>query len=149
VLVPSGLCDALASALAHVLRNAVAHGIEAPAQRRELGKPEVGSIELSCRDAPHGVVVQVGDDGAGFDLEALGRRAGPRGDDASGLDLAFIPGVSTRELADDLAGHGVGLGAARETLRNLGYLVTLNSEKGRGATIVIEPVPPPLVAPLG
>jgi len=138
-LVPAELSEQLGGVLAHLLRNAVAHGIEAPAQRRELGKPDVGHLELTCKEAPGGVVIEVSDDGAGFDVKALGDRA-PDADAAhGGLELAFLPGVSTREVPDDLAGLGVGLGAVREELRRVGYLVSMGSDRGKGATALIEP----------
>jgi len=137
-LVPAGLSEHLPGVLAHLLRNAVAHGIEAPATRRERGKPEMGRIEVTCRETERGVVIVLSDDGQGFDLVALKNRGnGP--DEASAIELAFLPGVSTRERVDDLAGLGVGLGAVREELRKAGYLVSIGSDRGKGATALIEP----------
>jgi two-component system chemotaxis sensor kinase CheA len=147
-LVPAALSEPLGGVLAHLLRNAVAHGIEDPGHRRVAGKPEIGRIEVSCKEAPGGVIITVSDDGRGFDEEALRARANALAvatDDMSAaaggaLELAFAPGVSTREKADDLAGHGVGLGAVREELRKVGYLVTMGSDRGKGATARVEPV---------
>jgi len=146
-LVPAALSERLGGALAHLLRNAVAHGIESPGCRRASGKSEVGRIEVTCKETAGGVVIVLTDDGAGFDEEALKARAGelklgvvgaePR---ASAVELAFAAGVSTRGAPDDLAGHGVGLGAVREELRKVGYLVSMGSDRGKGATALIEPV---------
>jgi chemotaxis protein histidine kinase CheA len=136
----------------------VAHGIEAQSERRASGKAERGRIELVCRDGPDSVVIGVSDDGAGFDLPALRRQAaaqghvrGDTGDTAIGdklsdvLDLASLAGVSTREVKDDLAGFGVGLGAVRSELERVGYSVRLASEPGHGTQILLEPLRPSLM----
>jgi chemotaxis protein histidine kinase CheA len=89
------------------------------------------------------VIVVVTDDGAGFDVEALRREAVERGHAGDGdVDLAFIAGLSTRQIRDDLAGHGVGMGAVRDELAQVGYVVRISSRAGHGARIVIEPARP-------
>ena len=141
-LVPAELSERLGGALSHLLRNAVAHGIEAPDQRREKGKREVGQIEVTCREGAAGVVVVVSDDGAGFDEEALREKSGTF--ERSGrnvIEFAFTAGISTREKADEMAGHGVGLGAVRAELQAAHYLVSIGSERGKGVTALIEPEP--------
>jgi HAMP domain-containing protein len=137
-LVPAELSERLGGALAHLLRNAVAHGIEPPAERREKGKLETGRIDIGCREVPGGVVIELSDDGQGFDEEALGR-LGAAGSRQNAVEIAFIAGVSTRRERDELAGSGVGLGAVREELQKAGYLVTMGSARGQGATARIEP----------
>lgn len=146
-LVPASLCDSLGGVLAHLLRNAVAHGIEAPAVRVAKQKAASGRIELACEDGPDGVVIAVVDDGAGFDLAALRREAAHLGHAlAEGaedvLDVAALPGVSTRSLKDDLAGHGVGLGAVRDELSRVGYAARLAPATGHGTRILLEPARP-------
>jgi two-component system chemotaxis sensor kinase CheA len=137
-LVPAELSERLGGALAHLLRNAVAHGIETPAERREQGKREAGRIELGCRELPGGVVIVLADDGQGFDEAALGKLSGG-GVRQNAVEIAFLAGVSTRRERDELAGAGVGLGAVREELQKAGYLVTMDSAPGKGATARIEP----------
>jgi len=137
-LVPAELSERLGGALAHLLRNAVAHGIEAPAERREQGKLETGRIEVACREVPGGVVIVLSDDGQGFDEAALGSVPGARSGQ-NALEIAFMAGVSTRRQRDELAGAGVGLGAVREELQKAGYLVTMDSTRGKGAIARIEP----------
>jgi two-component system, chemotaxis family, sensor kinase CheA len=137
-LVPAALAATLGGVLAHLLRNAVAHGIESPADRRALGKSEIGRIEVSCLERAQGVAIEVRDDGAGFDVEALRRAANGRAQGA-GVELAFLSGISTRARPDELAGHGVGLAAVRDDLRKAGYIVRLEGARGSGAQIVIEP----------
>jgi two-component system, chemotaxis family, sensor kinase CheA len=139
-LVPAGLSERLPGVLAHLLRNALAHGIETPFQRRALGKPDSGRIELSCQELPDGVSIEVRDDGAGFDLDLLRRRAAQHGHTGeAALELAFVAGVSTREGRDDLAGNGVGLGAVRDDLEQVGYKVSVSSQPGQGARVRIAP----------
>jgi len=138
VLVPARVAERLSGVLAHLLRNAIAHGIELPERRVEHGKPEVGRIEVSCRETAQGVAIRVSDDGAGFDSSAFGE---------NNWEAAFAAGVSTRKTPDELGGFGVGLGAVRAELKDVGYLVTLQSESGRGASVLIAPaglVPEPL-----
>jgi chemotaxis protein histidine kinase CheA len=137
-LVPAGLAEPLGGVLAHLLRNAIAHGIEAPSERRMRGKPDVGRIVVGCEEQPGGAVrISVSDDGAGFDEDAL-RRAARTSLRAPGLVVAFAPGVTTRATPDELAGHGVGLGAVRDALFEAGSEVSLDSRRGVGATIAIE-----------
>jgi len=149
VLVPAALCERLGGVLSHLLRNAVAHGIETPFQRRALGKPDAGRIQLSCQEAAEGVRIEVSDDGAGFDLEALRGRAAGHGQGAEAeIELSFLAGVSTREIPDDLAGHGVGLGAVRDDLEQVGYRVSLSSQPGQGARVRIEALQRPEPVPI-
>jgi HAMP domain-containing protein len=136
-LVPAALAERLGGVLAHLVRNAIAHGIETPAERRMRGKPELGRIVLGCEETDGGVVIHVTDDGAGFDEDAL-RRTARDSLRAPGLEVAFAPGVTTRAAPDELAGHGVGLGAVRDALLEAGYAVGLDSRRGAGARISIE-----------
>lgn len=136
-LVPAALAERLGGVLSHLVRNAIAHGIEAPVERHMRGKPDAGRIVLSCQETAGGVVIEVTDDGAGFDEEGL-RRAARTSLRAPGLEVAFAPGVTTRATPDDLAGHGVGLGAVRDALFEAGYAVSLYSSRGEGARISIE-----------
>jgi HAMP domain-containing protein len=136
-LVPAELAEHLTGALTHLVRNAIAHGIETPVERRMRGKPELGRIVLRCAEAEHGVTVEVEDDGSGFDEEGL-RRAARSSLRAPGLEVAFTPGVTTRAVPDELAGHGVGLGAVRDALLEAGYDVSLESRRGAGSRISIE-----------
>ena len=93
--------------------------------------------------------IEVSDDGAGFDLEALRGRAAGHGQGAEAeIELSFLAGVSTREIPDDLAGHGVGLGAVRDDLEQVGYRVSLSSQPGQGARVRIEALQRPEPVPI-
>jgi two-component system chemotaxis sensor kinase CheA len=130
--------DALGDPLVHLVRNALDHGLETPAERVAAGKPPTGVLELSARHAGGHVVISVRDDGRGIDPIAIGHEAVARGlldvDAAAALDapataeLLFAPGFSTAPSTTDLSGRGVGMDAVRERVRALGGEVTLRSE---------------------
>ena len=155
VRIPPALGGVLGGVMTHLVRNAVAHGIETEAERVAAGKTGVGSIWSSAQEGEHGPVIVVEDDGAGIDLERIVARARSLGlvdasvrdvGPAEAAELVFLPGLSTREESDGLAGRGIGLDAVRAYVREAGYTVHVVTEKGHGTKFVIEPVPPP---PLG
>lgn len=108
----------------HLLRNALSHGVETPAQRAAAGKPPLATISLRFDVSDGRLVTLVEDDGCGVDFEAIRRKAVERGalneEEAAGLerqallDLIFDPGFSTARQVDDLAGRGMGLSVVRE-----------------------------------
>ncbi|MEO1084402.1 MAG: Hpt domain-containing protein, partial [Acidobacteriota bacterium] len=121
--------DALMDPLDHLLRNAVAHGIESPDARAVAGKPEAGVIRLEARYGLDGVELVLSDDGAGIDVDAVSRRAIERGIRSEGevrglqeeavRELIFEPGLSTAASVDQLAGRGVGMDVVRQRLQEL------------------------------
>ncbi|MCK5798576.1 MAG: response regulator [Deltaproteobacteria bacterium] len=133
--------------LIHLLRNAVAHGIETPERRREAGKPEVGTIRVSARHQGEFIFIEVEDDGAGIDPRtlraALTRWGGldvdpERLSDAEAVDAVFLSGFSTRSEADALAGRGVGLDVVRRNVSSLGGDIQVSSIVGQGTRFVIR-----------
>ncbi|HEU4702144.1 MAG TPA: ATP-binding protein, partial [Conexibacter sp.] len=136
--------DALGDPLVHLVRNALDHGLETPAERIAAGKPPTGVLELSARHAGGHVVVAVRDDGRGIDPARVGRIAAERGlldadaaaalDAAGAAELLFAPGFSTAAATTDLSGRGVGMDAVRECVRALGGEIALLSEPGNGTT---------------
>ncbi len=135
VLVPEPLLQAFTAAITHLVRNAIAHGIESPEDREKIGKYRAGQVEISCRDSGPGPEAFVIDDGAGLDLAALRTEARRLNlpDNASALELASSPGLSTFKASQgdpELAGRGVGLGAVRAELARLGYHLQLDSQRG-------------------
>ena len=125
-LVPGRLVETLSGAIVHLVRNAIAHGIEGRERRVELEKDELGTIWVSCKrgknGAPH---VVISDDGAGI-AEADAARV-------------FEPGFSTQSLENDMAGRGVGLYAVREELALVDYDVGLAKAEGGGARFELQP----------
>jgi two-component system chemotaxis sensor kinase CheA len=148
IRVPAALSDVLAGVMTHLVRNAVAHGIEAEGERVASGKKTVGTIWASALEGEHGPVIVVEDDGAGIDLERVVARARTLGlvdaanAEPDATELVFRAGLSTREESDGLAGRGVGLDAVRAFLREAGYAVHFVTERGQGTKFVIEPIPP-------
>ena len=136
------ITERLYGPLLHLLRNAVAHGIEPPDERSASGKPPAGRVRLAAIPQPGAVVFEVEDDGAGIRTDAVRRRAIARRllpeDTASITDedavrLLFTPGFSTKEAANEVAGRGVGLDVVKAEVEGMGGTVTVRSSPGRGA----------------
>ena len=142
------LVEALADPLVHLVRNAIDHGIEMPAVRRAAGKPEQGRVRLAAHQEGDHVAIEVSDDGAGIDAEAIRRGAIRKGlidGEAAGrlseeecLSLLFLPGFSTRTEVSDLSGRGVGMDVVQSKIRELSGQVQIQSEPGRGSRFVIR-----------
>jgi PAS domain S-box-containing protein len=152
VRVPAALSGVLAGVMTHLVRNAVAHGIESEGDRAASGKKTVGTIWASAQEGEQGPVIVVEDDGAGIDLDRVVARARTLGlvdaanEAPDATELVFHAGLSTREESDGLAGRGVGLDAVRAYLREAGYTVQVVTERGHGTKFVLEPIPPPPVS---
>jgi two-component system chemotaxis sensor kinase CheA len=140
--------DALGDPLVHLVRNALDHGFESPADRTAGGKPPTGILRISARHAGGNVVITVTDDGRGVDPAAVAAIAVRRGlltreqaesvDAARAIELLFTAGFSTRETASDISGRGVGMDAVRAKVRELGGEVTITSEHGSGTVAQIR-----------
>jgi len=125
--------------LIHMLRNAIAHGIETPEVRAARGKPAVGRIALAARHQGGSVFLEVADDGAGIDVPRIRARLGrPGASDEEIIAAIFEAGVSAREEADELAGRGVGLDVVREAILRLGGEISVASVAGEGARFSIR-----------
>ncbi len=141
-----GVLECLKAPLAHLLRNAIGHGIEPPGQRRGYGKPERARVLIRVTLRGEVVQIEVEDDGRGLDLGAIRRRAG---DAASGLSdrelisLIFTHGFSTAKAVTELSGRGVGLDVVKTELEALNGRVDVESQPGRGARFVLQ-LPPTL-----
>jgi two-component system chemotaxis sensor kinase CheA len=130
--------------LTHLLRNAVDHGIEKPAQRAALGKPTAGKIALTAEQLGKDVLICVSDDGAGLDLDAIRESLVRQGrSDARSLspaqlcDAIFDLGVSTTRVAGGISGRGVGLDVVRRNVEALSGSVQVDWESGKGATFTL------------
>lgn len=131
--------------LVHLLRNAVDHGIEPPEERRAAGKPEEGLIRLSARSEGGRVVIEVADDGAGIDPDKVLRKAISNGlitesqasqmNTSQILELVFHPGFSTKDVATDISGRGVGLDVVRNVVSAINGVVELESKLGEGTVV--------------
>ena len=135
--------EALRESLLHIVRNAVDHGIEAPAVRAVAGKPAEGEIRIEGSLRGDRLRVNVVDDGAGLDLGAIGKGIARSGRSLPGEahDVAraiFDDGFTTRTSATTVSGRGVGLGIVRAAAERMGGTVDVWSEPGRGTTITVD-----------
>ena len=131
--------------LVHVLRNAVDHGIESPAEREAAGKDPTGHVSLTAERERDHVIIEVSDDGGGLDPDQLREKAVDEGvksreaveamEDSEAYDLVFHPGFSTAEEVTDVSGRGVGMDVVRTTARDLDGSVSIESEPGEGSTV--------------
>ena len=135
--------ETLKDPLMHVVRNAVSHGIETPAERAAAGKPERGHLTLTVQQRGREVRIVVRDDGKGFDLDALRmasqRRGGPVLDDSASVEeilaLALHPGMSTADEVTSVAGRGVGLDVVNKQLQAIQGMIAIENNPGQGASI--------------
>jgi chemosensory pili system protein ChpA (sensor histidine kinase/response regulator) len=140
------LLDRLKAPFEHMLRNAVAHGIETPDERRKAGKPAEGAVRIRVAREATEVVVRVTDDGRGLDRDAVRKRGIERGllrPDAKPSDdqlLALItqPGFSTASSVTQLAGRGVGMDVVANEIKQLGGSIAVESQPGQGTTFVLR-----------
>lgn len=142
------LIEALADPMTHLLRNSLDHGLEDPAARKALGKPDVGKIVVRAYHERGRVAIEVEDDGRGIDPEKVVNKAVERGaitrEQAGGLgpkeavNLIFHAGLSTAEEVSAVSGRGVGMDVVRSNIQNLGGQIDLDSSVGRGMKVTIH-----------
>ncbi len=138
--------DHVFNSLLHLVRNAVAHGIESAEIRAAAGKPTAGRVTVRGRAEAGRILLEISDDGAGLNHPAILEAARHRGlvgadetvDDQACTALIFSPGLSTAKSADSVAGRGVGLDAVRAEITQLGGTVQVRSEPGVGTTFELS-----------
>ncbi|MFC4764261.1 chemotaxis protein CheA [Dyella koreensis] len=131
--------------LVHLVRNAIDHGLETPDRRRAAGKGETGTLRLEASHRGGSIVVEISDDGAGLNREAIIAKALQRGliNSAEGMsdeavaELIFQPGFSTAATTTDLSGRGVGMDVVRRNVVDLGGSVGIRSVAGQGSVFTI------------
>jgi two-component system chemotaxis sensor kinase CheA len=141
------IVEELSDPLMHMIRNAIDHGIEPRDERLSVTKPPVGTIALNAFQKGNHVVIEVEDDGRGMDPEALLDVAVRRGvvtraeagelSPREVLALVFMPGFTTKEVATDLSGRGVGLDVVKTNIAKLGGIVDITSDVGIGTKMTI------------
>ncbi|OWQ93787.1 hypothetical protein CDN99_04920 [Roseateles aquatilis] len=145
VKLEGAVLNTVLGALVQMVRNAVAHGIERPADRAAAGKPAQGRIDLGVERRGREVLFSCTDDGAGLDLDGVRRTAVAKGivdaerlDDEALVARLLRGGLSTAPRVDALAGRGVGMDLVRDTADRLGGRLTLRSRRGEGTTVELR-----------
>ncbi len=137
--------DRMVAPLEHLLRNALAHGIEPSTERLRLGKPALGQVNLRVSREGSQVLLEIADDGRGLDDAAILARARERGlvrsdeqlSETQVFHLILAPGLSTAEQVSQIAGRGVGMDVVHNQIKACGGRLEIDSQRGRGSTFRI------------
>lgn len=146
--VDKSVADEIGDPLIHLIRNAIDHGIEPPAERTAVGKRAEGLIRILACQEGNSIVIQINDDGRGLQLDKIKAKALARGivseTDLAGMqpseimNLVFLPGLSTSERITDISGRGVGMDVVRTNIRRLNGTIAIQSDPGRGTQVTIK-----------
>jgi len=141
------IIEELSDPLMHLIRNAIDHGIEDQQLRMARGKPAAGTVAINAEQRGNHVVLEIEDDGNGIDTQALVQRAVARGqiteDQARDMtrpemyELMFLPGLSTRSVADENSGRGVGMDVVKTNISRMAGIIEVDSEPGHGTRLTI------------
>ena len=142
------IIEAIKDPLTHIVRNAVDHGIEGPEARVAAGKAEEGAVIVRAYHEGGQVTIEVADDGAGIDLNAVRTKAvelasvtpeqAKRMSEREALDLLFLPGLSTADEVTTVSGRGVGMDVVRTNIERIGGSIDLSSRRGEGTIFKIR-----------
>ncbi|MEZ4402371.1 MAG: response regulator [Kofleriaceae bacterium] len=150
--------EELQAPIMHLVRNALDHGVEPPAERTAAGKPATGTLTVTASVIGSLLRLQLADDGAGIDVDLVRRRAVEQGlieapsarvlSDEQVLAYLFSSGFSTRKVVSRVSGRGVGLDVVRSTAEALGGTINTHSVRGRGTTFTLTVPVTALITPL-
>lgn len=140
------IVEQLADPLMHMIRNSVDHGLEAPGEREQTGKPGTGKVRLVASHQSGNVLIEVSDDGRGLNRSKILKKAMERGlipEDANLpvdkiLELIFEPGFSTADQISDVSGRGVGMDVVKKQIQKLRGRIEIRSEPGTGTTFLLR-----------
>ena len=142
------MIEDLADPLIHLIRNAVDHGVELPAERQACGKPTKSLVRLEARQEGDHIVLIIADDGKGMSAERIRAKAVEKGliseeeantlDERQSLNLIFLPGFSTMAQVSDVSGRGVGMDVVKTNIQKLNGSVDIRSEPGKGSVFIIS-----------
>ncbi|TAL11264.1 MAG: hybrid sensor histidine kinase/response regulator, partial [Nitrospirae bacterium] len=146
--VDAGVVQRLADPLIHIMRNAVAHGIEAADARAAAGKPELGTVYLNAFNRGNTVVIEIEDDGAGLNVEKIKAKAIALGlirperavsmSPTEVINLIYLPGFSTAEAVGDQAGRGVGMDVVKRGIADMNGQIEIETEPGIGTKFTLS-----------
>lgn len=142
------IIDELGDPLTHLLRNAVDHGIEPPAERVKKGKDETGTVNLRAYQKGSEIIIEVEDDGGGINVDKVVKKALDKDvisqkeiddmDRDKKLQLIFAPGLSTNDKVSNVSGRGVGMDVVKKTIEGLDGEIYIRSEENKGTRFVIS-----------
>ncbi|OBV28711.1 chemotaxis protein CheA [Helicobacter sp. CLO-3] len=142
------IVEEIGDPLIHIIRNSCDHGIESPEDRKALGKPEVGRVDLKAYNEGNHIVIEITDDGKGLDADFLKQKAIEKGliseKDADGMSekeafgIIFKPGFSTAKTISNVSGRGVGMDVVKTNVEKLNGIIEIDSEKGAGTTFKLK-----------
>lgn len=146
VKVDKGMIDILSEPLAHMIRNSIDHGIELPSDRKKMNKEEFGLLKLKAEQLSGMVVIEISDDGAGLDRDAILKKcialgmlkSGQHYTDEEIFKYIFEPGFSTSVQLTETSGRGVGMDVVRSRIVEVGGTVSIQSTKGKGTVIRLK-----------
>jgi two-component system chemotaxis sensor kinase CheA len=146
--VDKSVIEQIGDPMVHIIRNAIDHGLESTEARRAKGKSEKGSISISAYQKGNQIVIEVSDDGKGIDIGRVKRKAlekalitdeeAQRMTDEAAINLIFLPGFSTSDVATELSGRGVGMDVVKTNISKLNGYVEVTSKKDAGSTFRIS-----------
>ncbi len=138
--------EKLSDPLTHMIRNAIDHGVESPQKREELGKPRKGKVWLRAYPDAGSIIIELEDDGAGIDRDAVEKKAIDNGilerdhtlGDREIYKLIFAAGLSTAKEVSDLSGRGVGMDVVKRNIDDLRGTIDVDSARGKGSKITVR-----------
>ncbi len=145
VEIDRSVMERIGAPIEHLLRNAVVHGLEAPAARAAAGKPPEGNLSVEVHQEAGEVVIIIADDGGGLNVPAIVEKARAMGligrgetpDAARATELVFTPGFTTADALTESAGRGIGLDAVKSEIAAIGGRIEVASRTGQGTTFTL------------
>ena len=141
------MIEDLSDPIIHLIRNAVDHGVESTEERRAAGKPEKSQVRLEARQDGDHIILVVSDDGRGMNAERLRAKALEKGvitdeeansmDERQSFNLVLLPGFSTKDVASDVSGRGVGMDVVNTNIQKLNGTIEIKSVLGKGSSFTI------------
>jgi len=146
--VDKSVIEQIGDPMVHIIRNAIDHGLESVEARRAKGKPTKGTISIRAYQKGNQIVIEVADDGKGIDVDRVKRKAlekklitgeeAQRMTEEAAVNLIFLPGFSTVDVATELSGRGVGMDVVKTNISKLNGYVEVMSRKDAGSTFRIS-----------
>ncbi len=142
------IVEEIGDPLIHIIRNSCDHGVELPEDRKALGKPEVGRVDLKAYNEGNHIVIEIADDGKGLDIDLLKQKAIEKGlisekeadamGDKEAFNIIFKPGFSMAKVISNVSGRGVGMDVVKTNIEKLNGIIEIESEKGVGTTFKLK-----------